>query len=402
MTEKIILEALLDKYEKSQVYKSQGTQNRRVMLKPSAFKKMDLEDYEQKSAFIDALRQLKADGIIDFEWMPFETGNLVAKLWLNQNAESIAKAYIKTGKNPTYTAYGQTLALISNYEFGYYSWMETFKRELIQKYEQSGKFGQLMSSDQQFNQKVIRCLIELDRLNGDTIHERVFSAQVLGDSKDFQKLVKPKLLHIMRRYMEDLDDIDPIQYLGILTNPDMLHFCGNIVIEFQNGNFDAGIFSHGTAMLTRYVDQIVCIRAESVKRVIFIENRTTYESYIEQKDSNCLVVYHGGFASKVKQIFFKMLSNSFPEAEFLHWSDFDLGGIRIFKAIKKTIPEIMPMYMDEEILINHLGAAIPMESDYLQKVKMALDSESDPLFRSMLETLLKYGVKLEQEQIKAQ
>ena len=53
-TEKLILEKLISKYERSQAYKSRESQTRRIMVKPTEFKKIDFEAYEQKEAFINA------------------------------------------------------------------------------------------------------------------------------------------------------------------------------------------------------------------------------------------------------------------------------------------------------------------------------------------------------------
>lgn len=400
MLKRVILEALLEKYEKSQVYKSQKEQLRRIMIKPSAFKKVNFEDYEQKSSFIDALESLKRDGVVDFDWLRFEKGNLVDKIWLNQEPDSIKRAYNLLGRVLTYDSYSTINERLKNTKFDYYPWMELFRLDLIRKFDQTGKFGQLLSSDQQQNNMIIECMIQLERLQGELVHERKFSIQVLGDSKAFQKQVKSKLVTLMNRYIEDFDGSDPMVYLGIMTHPELIYFCGSIALQLEFGTFDASGFDSGAVLPIQYVGSIRSIEMDDkMCRIVFIENRTTYEEALLHRTADLLIVYHGGFAGKLKQTFFRKLYESRPDLAFYHWSDMDIGGVRIFKTLKKSVPTIKPIFMDRETLDKYLDLTQPMALDYREKVKTALDSETDSQVHQMLLALYDYGVRLEQEAI---
>ena len=68
--QKILLEKLLDKYEKSKSLYEQT--NRRIILKMKSVKEYNIENYEIKKAFHDSIYELKKDGIIDYSWEEYE------------------------------------------------------------------------------------------------------------------------------------------------------------------------------------------------------------------------------------------------------------------------------------------------------------------------------------------
>ena len=156
-TEKLILEKLISKYERSQAYKSRESQTRRIMVKPTEFKKIDFEAYEQKEAFINALDKLKSEGVIDYSWQRYEVGNLIDSVWLIQNPESLSKAYAIGQMPVTYDQMSMMLESLKTVHFIHYEWMNLFKEELIEKFERTGKFGNLMTSDMQLNSDLIQC-----------------------------------------------------------------------------------------------------------------------------------------------------------------------------------------------------------------------------------------------------
>lgn len=67
---KILLEKLLDKYEKSKSLYEET--NRRIILKMKSVKEYNIEDYETKKVFHDSIHDLKSDGLIDYSWEPYE------------------------------------------------------------------------------------------------------------------------------------------------------------------------------------------------------------------------------------------------------------------------------------------------------------------------------------------
>ena len=81
--EKRILNGLLDKYERSKAYR-ENSGNARVHLNPAgdAGWMEELEDPERKALFLEALDRLRDDGLIRYQWVRHEEGNLVESIHL--------------------------------------------------------------------------------------------------------------------------------------------------------------------------------------------------------------------------------------------------------------------------------------------------------------------------------
>ena len=86
---KILLNKLLDRYEKSKSIYEQT--NRRIILKMKDIKEYDIENFESKKIFHDIINELKNENIIDYSWELYETGNILKEIWLNKDNEE--KAY---------------------------------------------------------------------------------------------------------------------------------------------------------------------------------------------------------------------------------------------------------------------------------------------------------------------
>ena len=67
---KVLLEKLLDKYEKSKAPYEET--NRRIILKMKNVKEYNIENYETKKAFHDSIYELKHDRIINYSWEQYE------------------------------------------------------------------------------------------------------------------------------------------------------------------------------------------------------------------------------------------------------------------------------------------------------------------------------------------
>lgn len=67
---KVLLEKLLDKYEKSKSLYEET--NRRIILKMKNVKEYNIENYETKKVIHDSIYELKRDGLINYLWEKYE------------------------------------------------------------------------------------------------------------------------------------------------------------------------------------------------------------------------------------------------------------------------------------------------------------------------------------------
>lgn len=96
MKEKIVINRLLDKYEKSQHLLKPKLSNRRVMLRveKNELPEYDYENAEIKDKFNSAAENLKKYGFVSIEWI--KGINRIDKLILN--IDSVEKAYDFVGR----------------------------------------------------------------------------------------------------------------------------------------------------------------------------------------------------------------------------------------------------------------------------------------------------------------
>lgn len=81
---KLILDKLLDKYERSKHYYGDSSIQTRVLLKfnKKEFPQYEIEDVEKKEGVHGAVEELACAGVVEFDWVKFEQGNILKSVWL--------------------------------------------------------------------------------------------------------------------------------------------------------------------------------------------------------------------------------------------------------------------------------------------------------------------------------
>lgn len=101
-TEFLILNKLLDKYEKSSHYREISLSNRRVIIKLGSrsldLKEYDIENYDKKMQIHSAVTHLSEKSLIGYKWERAEEGNILAEIWLS--LEQLDSAYREVGRIP--------------------------------------------------------------------------------------------------------------------------------------------------------------------------------------------------------------------------------------------------------------------------------------------------------------
>lgn len=134
-----------------------------------------------------------------------------------------------------------------------------------------------------------------------------------------------------------------------------------------------------------------------VRRIITIENKANYES-MEYSGDTLYIYCHGFFSPKERRFLRSAAEIAGAETEFLHWSDMDYGGIRIFRFMKeKVFAQVKPLHMDAESFerCRLAGAGIPLEEEKRKKL-LALGV---PELEELKACILQYGLEIEQENL---
>ena len=117
----IILNALLDKYEKSKSYLNDV--NRRIIIKAENINQYHIENYDDKIVFHNIVKELKRKNLVDFSWIKYEEDNLLNEIWLIK--ENIDDAYNEIDRDNPKQAYKEVLIYLEK---------TTFKEQWIVKF----------------------------------------------------------------------------------------------------------------------------------------------------------------------------------------------------------------------------------------------------------------------------
>ena len=410
--ERYILEHLINTYEKSKSFKEDTDTTKRILATfygkgNGRFSKYIIEDFELKTAYNKACITLREESLIDFDWLRGNTNNIIEKVWLNK--ENIQLAYKKINRVPKADYLLSVITILNDYSLKLKSgWILDCIKEWIKSIETKRTVGNFIPSDIQEIKEYLDVIVGVYNLNGTEILERVFSQNVLGNSKAFEKTYRNRLISMIKKNLDSDMDFDKIsdkevlELVGIVRYPEQISFCGDLSLESTNGgkiiNFKA--MTNGAYINAKDVDMFNFKIGDSVKRIITIENMANYYDYVTTKKiSDEIVIFHSGCYSPSKRKFFKKItacSNS--QIEFHHWGDIDYGGFSMLKRLRIEINDkYKAMFMGKQDLMKHELLASEFDSSYAEKLKTLLQCNIIKDCHSCIEYMLEKNIRLEQE-----
>lgn len=411
---KWLLNTLLDKYEQSKAFQT-GVFNRRITITVSKEKAIQevMELVDEKHLFLTILDQLKTQGLIDYSWVKYETGNLVEQVWLVP--EAISTCYRELGRVPAAELLDSFKELASTYldKFSSDSDFTDYIVSLIEYAASKKKVKAPFADDMKLNADLFECIALLDK-NPNQM-ERVFSSRYFGDSKFFERVLKSKVISILKEIQKSsvgndedsandlLVDEDLLVARGLYRWPEIYEFNGPLIITLDDGSvIDMSSQAYGSYINSDAVKHIESIDGSSIQRVVFIENKANYIDYqANHRNAGDLIVYHGGFYSPIKGLLFSKIYEGCTNAAFYHWSDIDLGGFRLFNRLRMNIaPSVQPLFMDVETLQNNEAACMNIKTEgYLQMLASLLKNPDYSMFYEVIQYMIEKKVRLEQENL---
>ncbi len=397
-----VLNMLLDKYEKSIHYQGAAKINRKIAI---AFNSKSFPWYwesEQpylKKAIHQVVDGLAKQGIIFYKWRPFEKGNLLDCAWLN--LEKIELAYSEIGripkKNKVKGVAEEIEHLLSKVT---QDWIKNFLNDCLKELKEKKDFPVLLPVAKGERELLLRTFIGLENKKDNVFLERVFSLKYLGHSKIFQREVKGRLARIAGQYLlknPELTEDEIILELGIEKTSEEVLVWGAISFLYGDKEIDYADFPFGGVIDTKYLQKMKLCSVKASK-IITIENKANFHFLVNRglADSN-LLVYLGGFPGPQKRSFLASLYKLNPTVSFYHWGDIDLGGFRIFDTLRKVIPKIEPLFMDEVTLLKYKNYCEELEDNYVKRLEKLLDKKEYETFWPVIKLMLKEKIRLEQE-----
>lgn len=409
----LILNKLLEKYEKSKSYSEEC--NRKIILNMSELREYDIENYEIKSLINSVIIELSEENLIDFAWQKYEKNNIIQKIWLNK--DNILESYRLSGRKNIKLILNDLLNVLNNINFKE-EWLNSFKQDMILFLNSSNKENSYLPSF--LANDILTALKEIDNIcceeniNYNTSLKRVFSIKCYKDSKYFENNIEKYIIKIIKKYLlplryktdyfENMTDDEILLEVGISKAPEVIEFSGaNVQVELNSDNksilYSKNVIGNYINSIT--INSIKKLHIKDIKKVIFIENKTNYLDYILNKITlNELVIYHGGMYSPNKGKFFQKIYDVLKDSncEFYHWSDIDLGGFNIFCRLKENIiPELKPYLMDKTALMEIKKYWKKIDEKYKEKLIQIHKNEQYNMFFEVLDFMIENGIKGEQE-----
>ncbi len=407
---KDLLGALIGKYEQSQAFVTgiPGKQRPQLAMRKSPFMQdySDEMDYRKRQWMNEVLLDLEHNGLLELQWVKFRERTEIEKIYLR--LENLQLAYERSGIMPLRAKLDhmrEVLKTLADHPWSWVrSWRESADAALLQ-----GKSVRLDVDDPEGYADLVSVLQELAALEGQLVSIRIFSQRLFRDSKHLEQKVLKRLVGLAKQASGEYRDTEEewLDFLGLSRNPQSVWLCGPLTLKMRSGNeVNTSVFPGGTGLSRRTIEEIEWM-ATPAKRVLTIENLTTYHQWIEQHAgdlSDQLVVYTGGYPHRVLQMFFTKLAETLSCAddsiEIYHWGDIDLGGIRIFEYIKnRFFPTMRPFRMGVDTLLTYETSAAVVSDDYAEQIRLAIDDPQYANWLPVLETMLTNRIRLEQESI---
>lgn len=410
MKQTIIISRLLDKYENSKHLSEPGVSNKRVMLRigpgKKEFPEYDYENASVRDAYNDAAKVLETEGLITTQWVK---GRPVLSSVILQ-LPNVMNAYRRIGReHPGEMArkvaelLEERLADIST------EWIVDWKQEVCREARTEFRVPQYCKKDRAILDDLLTAFCMYDALAGESVTMRAFSSRCYHDTKYFERNIRELFLRVAMKYDTELAQIhkrDPLgireqlAYLGIYARPELYELAGNGCIQTAYGMIALSAAGPcGIALPSTIIDQITSIDLSEIRKVVFIENKTNYDTYIFSEMQEWeLVIYHGGFLSPQKKKLFEMLNlEMHQDCDVFFWADIDLGGFQMYEHLTRIIPRVRPMRMTGQDVAVYHHQGLPRPAEYLQNLQDSHFNQAGSPFEDAIRKILEYGVTIEQE-----
>ena len=263
----------------------------------------------------------------------------------------------------------------------------------------------LETGDTVFNRDLLLALEAIAQLSGPTL-ERAISVRLFGDSKRL-KVLRRAVIAVLRAHDETAalygdDDWALLRAHHLDRVPEYVPLAGPLVLEWKDRRLDLSSFAEGVALpaTTLYAARVAACDA---RRVITVENMTSFSQLVALRAPCVLALFTGGFASPAVTSLLRCARAASPQASLLHWGDLDAGGLRILAHLRASLaPNIRPLAMDVPTFEEHRDYAQSLTNEDRRALTRlrALPTLAD--CAELIDLLLAEGRKLEQEAVSAQ
>lgn len=401
--EERILQTLLDSYERSRLSRGENEVAVHIAF-PITPKTMPIYFDENSLAYEEihgTAGHLEEMGYTCSVWKGGKKNHILQKIALCD--EKVDEIYRHLGRVPEKQMQQAQLAVLQELKTECSTPVaRNFICWLMKRLEQGKTVKEYLNlDDTEGSRRLIRAIHRIET-NQKEIYIREFSVQCFGDSKELEK--KSGLIgKIFRRFSDDMEDMDNDVILaeyGIYRTPNYVYVKGSGRLRIgtpEAYDIDLRSLRQGIGLSGEDLDGLEWKVDVSVKRIITIENLTTFFRW-EEPDS--VLIYLGGYHNAVRRKFLQKLYQVFPEAEYFHFGDIDVGGFEIYEDLcRRTGIPFTTYKMGISELEQYEQYTRELTENDRKRMDSLLNNEAYENVWPILRYMKEHGKKLEQESI---
>lgn len=207
-----------------------------------------------------------------------------------------------------------------------------------------------------------------------------------------------KHIHPELQVYTQVSDNEILAQCGILPHQELIEFCGPFDACYHETFLPFACYDVGVCLKSNMATKLTNISLSNVSTLTFIENYTNYTTYIQTKQKDELVIYHGGFYSPTKAAFYIRLEDALHEhMQVRFWADIDLGGFEMFVRLKKIFTTLTPMRMAKNDYEQQLAYARSVSEEYCTKVSALFEKDDYAIFYDVINVICYHKKVVEQE-----
>lgn len=388
-----LLNALLDKYERSKTHEGTNLVLQNFAVEPIAIWSeyvSDFTDIEQVKDFENEMRYLESIDLITIRAKDGVIEKLVAC------SDKLMDYYELLQRKRKKDVIQEQIAFFEEWGKNGKALITSFCNEQLERIS----VGKKPKYKVEMCEKILQ-ILDFILENTEELLERELSILLLADSKAFEEKYRSKICQMLYAYMdfsEKLVEIDDareqekviLEEFNIYTNPSYVYLKGKIILCLETGN-TIQIDSAPMALSSDLIKQIVSVKVES-ENIVTVENLTSFHRV---KDENCAYIYLAGYHNSEKQALLRRINKENPRKNWYHFGDIDPDGFYILEHLRKgTGIDFEPFRMNVNELRNY--AKYCKELSDKDKVK-AGNLISRGRYVETLQYMLDNNCKLEQE-----
>jgi hypothetical protein len=360
----------------------------------------------------EQLQILEYANLIHLNWIPGETGHLLQSITLPKTEHALRNTLFHlANRTPIADNRSRLESHLLADKFRFQDdWRARAISYILNQLKTEKSPAPFSLTDSNLTLDLLAVLQALSTLTTETPY-RVFSVRVFNDSKRFEA-IKNQLVTLARLGNPEWKRIpaeEVLRELNLVANPNYIHFAGNWQLTTDKGEIlNLSGFTPSVGFPAAQTATLQTVRAESV---LCIENLTTFHQYIQTEhatrntkhESNvacsvlrpsAVICTFGNPSPAVRRVL-RLLAET---TSIYLWSDLDYGGFNILSQLRRFVSEqVQPYLMDIGTLEANIPRARPLTSSDRTNLKRLLLRPELHDVRSVIEHLLKRGLKLEQE-----